>query len=125
MESREIHEARFLLPVSIMQKKSLYAMVVILALTFAATLSAQQPPVAEPTMADVWKHAVGKRGTIQHTDGSCEYVYTVEDKGEMVIVFVGQDYVDFARFTTEKGERLTHRLIPMSKLVMRRSRLTQ
>lgn len=120
MESREIQQARFLLPVSIMQKKSLYAMVVILALTFAATLSAQ-----EQTFAEAWKNAVGKRGTIQHTDGSSEYVYTIEDKGEMVIVFVGQDYVDFARFTTEKGERRTHRLIPMSKLVMRRSRLTQ
>ncbi|HYC90768.1 MAG TPA: hypothetical protein VEO54_16240 [Thermoanaerobaculia bacterium] len=103
-----------------MHKKALYSLLVALALTLAATASGQ-----EETFYESWKASEGKRGTLKHQDGDCEYIFTLDDAGEQMIARVGRDYVEFARFTREKGERRTHRLVPMSRLVMRRSRLSR
>ena len=103
-----------------MHKKALYLMLVVLALTLAAAASAQ-----EETLYDAWKGSEGKRGTLKHQDGECEYIFTLEENGEQMISRVGRDYVEFARFTKEKGERRTHRIVPMSRVVLRRSRLSQ
>ena len=102
-----------------MHKKAMYLMLVVLALTLAAAAFAQ-----EATLYDAWKGSEGKRGTLKHQDGECEYVFTLEEYGEQVIVYVGRDYVEFALYTKEKGERRTHRLVPMSRLALRRSRLS-
>ena len=103
-----------------MHKKALYLMLVALALTLAAPAFSQ-----EETLYDAWKAAEGKRGTLKHQDGQCEYVFTLEDNGEQMIFRVGRDYVEFARFTREKGERRTHRLVHLSRVALRRSRLSQ
>jgi hypothetical protein len=100
-----------------MHRKSVYAVLLVLAMAFAATAAAQ-----EQTLYDAWKAAEGQRGTLKQEEGG--YVYSIDDEGTMVIAYVGRDYVDFARYTKAKGERLTHRLIPISRLVLRRSRLS-
>lgn len=99
-----------------MHKKPVYAVLLVLAMAFAATAAAQ-----EQNLYDAWKAAEGQRGTLKQEEGG--YVYSLEEQGAMVIVYVGRDYVDFAHYTRAKGERRTHRLIPISRLVMRRSRL--
>lgn len=96
----------------------MYAVVLALAMTFAAAAAGQ-----EDSYASVWKSVEGKRGTLKQEHG--ENVFTLDDAGGMVIVHVGRDYAEFARFTREKGERRTHRFIPLSRLVLRQSRLTR
>jgi hypothetical protein len=99
-----------------MQKKSVYAMLLVLTMAFAATAAAQ-----EDSLYSVWKAAEGERGSLKNEEGTP--VFTVEAEGAMVIVHVGRDYVEFARYTKQKGERRTHRTVPMSRLVLRRSKL--
>ncbi|HYK02188.1 MAG TPA: hypothetical protein VE974_10560 [Thermoanaerobaculia bacterium] len=99
-----------------MHKKSIYAMLLVLTMAFAATAAAQED------LYSVWKAAEGERGTLKNEEGTP--VFTIEAEGPMLIIKVGRDYVEFARYTKQKGERRTHRTVPMERLVLRRSRLT-
>lgn len=99
-----------------MHKKTIITvLLLVLAMAFAATAAGQE------SLYDVWKSVEGQRGTLKNEEGTP--VYTVEEGGTMVIVRVGRDYVEFARHTTAKGERRTHRTVPMEKLILRRSKL--
>jgi hypothetical protein len=99
-----------------MHRKITYAMLLVLAMAFAATAAAQ-----DDTLYTVWKAAEGERGTFKNEEGTP--VFTVEAEGPMMIAHVGRDYVEFARYTKQKGERRTHRTVPMSRLILRRSKL--
>lgn len=99
-----------------MHKKFIYAVLLVLTMAFAATAAAQ-----EDSLYSVWKAAEGERGTFKNEEGTP--VFTVDAAGPMTIAHVGRDYVEFARYTKQKGERRTHRFVPMSRVILRRSKL--
>ncbi|MEA2463152.1 MAG: hypothetical protein QOJ98_899 [Acidobacteriota bacterium] len=91
-------------------------MLLVLAMAFAAAAAAQ-----EDSLYSVWKAAEGERGTFKNEEGTP--VFTIDTEGPMMIAHVGRDYVELARFTKQKGERRTHRTVPMSRMILRRSKL--
>ena len=98
-----------------MRKKVGFVLLLVLAMAFAATAAAQ-----EDSLYSVWKAAEGERGALKNEEGA--HVFTLDAEGPMVILHVGRDYVELALFK-KKGERRTHRFVPLSQMVLRQSKL--
>jgi hypothetical protein len=101
-----------------MRKTIQLALFTIVFLALAPAATAQ-----EDSYYDAWRSVSGQRGTLKEEHGAV--VFTVDAQGPIMVAHVGRDYVDFARFTRTKGERRTHRLVPLTRLVLRRSRVVQ
>jgi hypothetical protein len=99
-----------------MRKKAGFVLLLVLTMAFAVAAAAQ-----EDSLYSVWKAAEGERGALKNEEGA--HVFTLDAEGTMVILHVGRDYVEIARYTKVKGERRTHRFVPMAHLVLRRSKL--
>jgi hypothetical protein len=108
--------ARIVLLPNFMHRKYTYAVLLMMAMAFAASAAAQ-----DDSLYGVWKAAEGERGTFKSEEGTP--VFTIDAEGPMQILHVGRDYVELVRYSKLKGERRTHRFVPLSQMVLRRSKL--